>query len=92
MVNRYYKGSIEDALMDLYPNIGMDRQLFSTALGNSLPFVSSFNAHIDKHFHSAENRTAFFDEFAKNRGFDPLLADKWSTISKAEIMEEKVCQ
>jgi len=37
-----------------------------------------------------ENRRRFFLELAKEKGFDPLNAADWSTVSNADIVERKV--
>ena len=37
-----------------------------------------------------ENRQQFLTEFAAERGFDPLHAESWETVSKGELTK-KVC-
>lgn len=38
-----------------------------------------------------ENRRLFFDEFAKSRGFDPLLASNWYDFISDDFIKIKVC-
>lgn len=38
-----------------------------------------------------KNVRAFFDNFASNRGFDPLVAINWYRYSSFDISREKVC-
>lgn len=36
------------------------------------------------------DRRKFFDRIAKDLGFDPLVAEKWSTIKRDKILSYKV--
>ena len=36
------------------------------------------------------NQRAFFDEFAKEEGFDPLVVENWYAIEKPRILQKKV--
>jgi len=35
-----------------------------------------------------ENRQQFLTEFAAERGFDPLHAESWETVSKGELTKK----
>jgi len=37
-----------------------------------------------------ENRRQFFLDFARQRGFDPLIAANWQRITTADIVTKKV--
>ena len=37
-----------------------------------------------------ENRRSFFESYAKESGFDPLVAENWYSESKQKIMFAKV--
>lgn len=39
-----------------------------------------------------ENRKKFFEKFAKNHKFDPLLAENWYNISALEVKKAMVCE
>eukprot|EP00026_Physarum_polycephalum_P000662 Phypoly_transcript_00663.p1 GENE.Phypoly_transcript_00663~~Phypoly_transcript_00663.p1 ORF type:complete len:1097 (+),score=133.55 Phypoly_transcript_00663:927-4217(+) len=72
---KYYQNSFIRALMDIYPNIGLD--------------IHKFAVHRGGYWMVAENRKRFFDEYADNHGFDPLSADSWYQVSKQSIFETK---
>lgn len=57
------------------------------------PTVSSTNSFIIVGYFSEnpENKRKFLDNFAKQRGFDPLIAENWYTIQISDIKEEQVC-
>lgn len=37
-----------------------------------------------------ENKKQFFDEFAREKRFDPLQAEKWKLFTQADIMASGV--
>lgn len=57
------------------------------------PTVSSTNSFIIVGYFSEnpENKRKFLDNFAKQKGFDPLIAENWYTIQISDIKEEQVC-
>jgi len=71
----YYKGSHIKALVHLYPDIGIDRKKFKHAPQN--------------YWLAAHNRRAFFDNFAKLNGFDPLVPANWHKIKYDQIRSTK---
>jgi len=54
--------------MSVYPSIGLQKQLFS-----KVPHG---------YWQSKENRRLFFDNLAKRRGFDPLVARYWYDLPR----------
>lgn len=48
------------------------------------------NKMLENHFQSAENRKKFFDEIAREKGFNPLVASNWYSISRLEVLARKV--
>jgi len=56
--------------LDLFPEIGIDQ----TRLWNRRPR------------NKAETRRKFFEEFAKDNGFDPLNPQHWYSVRKKNIM------
>ena len=93
----YHKGSISRALMDLFPNIGLDKSKLYY-LSMSL-FVSSTPLQANQLFFSflapwseASNRRKFFEEYAKVNGFDPLVPSNWYSQPSEKIMMCKVYQ
>lgn len=41
-------------------------------------------------WHDALSRRQFFEKYAKERGFDALIADNWYSQSKSEILSVPV--
>eukprot|EP00026_Physarum_polycephalum_P002930 Phypoly_transcript_02939.p1 GENE.Phypoly_transcript_02939~~Phypoly_transcript_02939.p1 ORF type:complete len:825 (+),score=95.05 Phypoly_transcript_02939:89-2563(+) len=66
-----YGGSQQAALLDLFPNIGLERTKFSRA---SRTYWEDMN-----------NRRTFFDELAMKKGLDPLIPETWYQISLVNI-------
>eukprot|EP00026_Physarum_polycephalum_P003145 Phypoly_transcript_03154.p1 GENE.Phypoly_transcript_03154~~Phypoly_transcript_03154.p1 ORF type:complete len:822 (-),score=127.19 Phypoly_transcript_03154:90-2411(-) len=75
MINQYYGGSYINALLDLFPNIGLHANKFKAAPKNF--------------WEDPENAKNFFDTFAKSRKFDPKNLSKWYELLKNDICQEK---
>ena len=43
-----------------------------------------------RYWKSAANCRIFFNEYAKNNGFDPLIAANWYTVTSTDIQDTKV--
>jgi len=67
---RYYKGSHITALLDLYPELMLQRKEF-------LNFPDKWQ--------NPKIRRKFLDDFASIRQFDPLDAEQWYSITHNEI-------
>jgi len=67
----YYNGSHIQALISLYPEINLKKELFFF--------------HTDK-WKGSKKRRKFFDDFANFHRFDPLDAERWRSFSKKEIV------
>eukprot|EP00026_Physarum_polycephalum_P001387 Phypoly_transcript_01388.p1 GENE.Phypoly_transcript_01388~~Phypoly_transcript_01388.p1 ORF type:complete len:627 (+),score=98.80 Phypoly_transcript_01388:211-1881(+) len=67
----YHKGSVAQALQDLFPNIGLDPSQIKTRT---------------RVWQKKENRRKFFENYAKAHGFDPLKPENWLKQSKEDIM------
>eukprot|EP00026_Physarum_polycephalum_P002315 Phypoly_transcript_02321.p1 GENE.Phypoly_transcript_02321~~Phypoly_transcript_02321.p1 ORF type:complete len:804 (+),score=106.81 Phypoly_transcript_02321:71-2482(+) len=63
------------ALMELFPDIGLQAEKFKLVL-------KSFWGEV-------ENRKAFFEKFAKSHNFDPLVASEWYKFSNKDIKSTK---
>eukprot|EP00026_Physarum_polycephalum_P001342 Phypoly_transcript_01343.p1 GENE.Phypoly_transcript_01343~~Phypoly_transcript_01343.p1 ORF type:complete len:974 (+),score=101.70 Phypoly_transcript_01343:154-3075(+) len=74
-VLHHYRGSLVNALLDLYPYTGLVKSQFIT---------SSNTKWIDE-----DNRKQLFHMFAKQGNFDPLVAENWYKVTKADILEIK---
>jgi len=75
MVIRYYRGSVREALMTLYPTIGLKEDMFESR-------TRSFWA-------SPANRRKYFDDFAAHHTFDPLIHTNWYPISIRQLANYK---
>eukprot|EP00026_Physarum_polycephalum_P000389 Phypoly_transcript_00389.p1 GENE.Phypoly_transcript_00389~~Phypoly_transcript_00389.p1 ORF type:complete len:1231 (+),score=194.32 Phypoly_transcript_00389:52-3744(+) len=68
----YYNSSISQALLDLFPNIGLDEYKFAT---------------IPKHYwKDKENRKRYLEGFAKAQGFDPRVPENWYPLPKENLI------
>eukprot|EP00026_Physarum_polycephalum_P001556 Phypoly_transcript_01558.p2 GENE.Phypoly_transcript_01558~~Phypoly_transcript_01558.p2 ORF type:complete len:464 (+),score=75.56 Phypoly_transcript_01558:1715-3106(+) len=71
----HFGGSILNGLLKIYPNIGLQKSYFQT-----LP--SGF-------WNEWQNRRDFFDAFAKEHGFNPLVANNWYPVTSRKIQSAK---
>jgi len=67
-----YHSSVVKALEDLFPDIGFDKA----------KFIAAQNPNPWRH---SSNRRAFFEEYAKRSGFDPLVPDNWYSVKLETI-------
>eukprot|EP00026_Physarum_polycephalum_P003873 Phypoly_transcript_03889.p1 GENE.Phypoly_transcript_03889~~Phypoly_transcript_03889.p1 ORF type:complete len:768 (+),score=139.06 Phypoly_transcript_03889:1-2304(+) len=63
---RYYKGGVHKALADLFPEVEFDAVRFQKTPQNTLQDPAT--------------RKRVFLNFAKDKGFDPLVADNWYKV------------
>eukprot|EP00026_Physarum_polycephalum_P004524 Phypoly_transcript_04545.p2 GENE.Phypoly_transcript_04545~~Phypoly_transcript_04545.p2 ORF type:complete len:226 (+),score=15.15 Phypoly_transcript_04545:1408-2085(+) len=73
-VIRHHGNSISQALISLFPNIGLAGNMFL------------FRQHA---WDTAEKRKSFFEHYAHSAGFDPLLPTNWYFQSKCKILASK---
>jgi len=71
---RHY-GGLKQALAAAYPQIRFDSDAFA---GNKPK----------RYWCDVKHCRVFFDEFAKEKGFDPLKSDNWFGITRDEIRKE----
>eukprot|EP00026_Physarum_polycephalum_P002957 Phypoly_transcript_02966.p1 GENE.Phypoly_transcript_02966~~Phypoly_transcript_02966.p1 ORF type:complete len:695 (+),score=87.59 Phypoly_transcript_02966:171-2087(+) len=74
VLNRY-NGSMTDALLDLFPEIGLEKAKFRR---NNLNYWAD-----------VKRRRAFFDEFASENNFDPLIANNWYNVTLSQLSAKK---
>jgi len=74
-VLNHYEGSFIKALTHLYPDIGLDTTKFRVVRGN--------------HWADERNQKEFFDTYAKDNGFDPLVASNWYSVTRQNILKCK---
>eukprot|EP00026_Physarum_polycephalum_P000781 Phypoly_transcript_00782.p1 GENE.Phypoly_transcript_00782~~Phypoly_transcript_00782.p1 ORF type:complete len:944 (+),score=105.33 Phypoly_transcript_00782:1215-4046(+) len=75
LISGFYRGSVITALLDVYPDIGLDAHKFKTAPRNQW-------ANIQTH-------KKFFSDLASDKGFDPLLPQNWYSLTGDEIAARK---
>lgn len=88
-----YNRELIDALVDLFPNIGLDPCKFAEPSILSLYYTLQHTYDIlgkKNYWDSKDNRRKFFEEFAKSNNFDPLSSEQWNSISKSQILQLKV--
>eukprot|EP00026_Physarum_polycephalum_P001458 Phypoly_transcript_01460.p1 GENE.Phypoly_transcript_01460~~Phypoly_transcript_01460.p1 ORF type:complete len:826 (+),score=126.37 Phypoly_transcript_01460:385-2862(+) len=73
----YHNYNMAKALMDLYPNIGLEKH----KLWTQHPHVEAMQ--------NSKNRRKFFLKYAAEKGFDPLVAENWYKQSRKSIVESK---
>jgi len=71
----YYNGSFTKALIDVFPEIGLEESNFS--------FLQK------GYWHSVGNRIKLFNSFANKRRFDPLFPHNWYSISSEDLRSFK---
>eukprot|EP00026_Physarum_polycephalum_P002338 Phypoly_transcript_02344.p1 GENE.Phypoly_transcript_02344~~Phypoly_transcript_02344.p1 ORF type:complete len:892 (+),score=111.01 Phypoly_transcript_02344:67-2742(+) len=71
-VLKLYKGSLISCLEHLFPEIGLQR--------------SKFRLFPRNHWADKGNRCAFFEDFARAKGFSPREHDKWATVSNSDLL------
>lgn len=56
------------------------------------PFPSFFSSYklLGNHWRSVSNRKAFFDQYAKEHAFDPLIAENWYNTKTEDFSKRKV--
>eukprot|EP00026_Physarum_polycephalum_P003969 Phypoly_transcript_03986.p1 GENE.Phypoly_transcript_03986~~Phypoly_transcript_03986.p1 ORF type:complete len:741 (+),score=114.71 Phypoly_transcript_03986:43-2265(+) len=74
----HQNGSFVKTLANIFPEINFD--------------FSKFSVLKNKFWHDMKNRRNFFDKFARERGFDPLVPDNWYTSDKSAIRRIKGAQ
>ena len=92
-VIQQYDGNVIEALQHVYPELEINHSRFVT-LNRMSHEISSFPysliLYLANHWLRVENRIAFFMEFAKDLGFDPLIADNWHSLDYQALMRYKV--
>jgi len=70
----FYKNNLSHALKRLYPDLLFDRTKFKV---------------LDV-YKDTKKRLEFFEEFAKENQFDPLIMENWYSRTKSDIFSYKV--
>eukprot|EP00026_Physarum_polycephalum_P003462 Phypoly_transcript_03474.p1 GENE.Phypoly_transcript_03474~~Phypoly_transcript_03474.p1 ORF type:complete len:467 (+),score=96.35 Phypoly_transcript_03474:1038-2438(+) len=70
-VLQHYKGSLSEALLDVYPLVQFDKNKLQRPTMN---------------WELVETQKVFFDEFAASKKFDPAIQRNWASVSKMDIV------
>lgn len=89
-----FKGSYSNALMSLFPEIGLDSSKFKRVPRMDNNFYYFYNCFVliwfsGSHWMTMKNKM-FFDNFARQRGFDPLVASNWYGVRHEDVTTQKV--
>lgn len=93
----HYGGSFIKALMDVYPNIGLDITQFTIMPSNTF-IIGSLHLiliiiiiYSEGFWKARDHLLSFFNHYARMKGFDPSIASHWYNTSKESIKSLKVC-
>lgn len=81
-----------NALMHVYPDIGLEAAKFSDATSMNLIFLAFRHSlmRILGKLWNIQRRRDFFDAFAEKHNFDPLTPENWYSINENDILSDKV--
>lgn len=84
-----YNSSVVNALLDTYPDIGLEVSEFEKKPSMSHDLLRTALIIVTGGYWDDEkNRKQFFDKFASKMGFDPLHPENWYTVTAENITEE----
>jgi hypothetical protein len=75
----HQNGSFVKILSRVFPDVNFDSTKFAVLSSKFFFF-----------WHEVKNRRKFFDSFAREQGFDPLIAENWYSADTAAIRRLKV--
>lgn len=80
--------------MELFPDIGLDQSKFNFQQSIKLIIIgcliSKYLQCCLEYWHRLVNRRKFFENYAKEQGFDPLVPENWYSQPIQNLMELKV--
>ena len=79
------------ALLDLFPNIGLDRTRFTAECMTSTILLAVFSCYLLFSKATWVDRRRIFENYADVHGFDPLNPENWYLQPKERILSFKVC-
>lgn len=92
----YYQDNRTAALTQLFPELEFDETKFVNLWSMPIYYyfvivIKSLTHYSENYYADAVNRKKIFDKFAKSRGFDPLVAENWYSITSEDILPFRVC-
>jgi hypothetical protein len=88
-----YHGTTSKALLQLFPEIGLEKKRFMTDPGKKNRGRGGsvlIGIPVNMQWQYPQKRRTFFEKFALLRAFDPLVPSNWYSISLESILEQKV--
>lgn len=85
----HHNRSIVDALLDLFPEIGLSREKLKEgySINNFFSiFVVGINDYLLDQWSDIENRVTFFEDYANSKGFDAHDPECWYNQPQEDIM------
>ena len=88
---RAFGGSFIDALVASFPELSFDKSKFLTVPRMFTQLNTLIHLTINKGYHwsNTQNIKAWFDDFARTKGFNPLIAANWYEFSFKDISSAK---
>lgn len=83
----HFRGNLKKALLEAYPSLSFQPRVFGTLLF-ILPVIIINIFMVD--WTKLKKRRECFDDYAKDRGFNPHIAENWYSISYSKLVEDKV--
>lgn len=89
----FYSGSMVNAAIDLFPEIGLDRSKFAQLPSMIIICVVicyiRLKMFVEGFWQEMGNRRKYLEDYAKEKGFNPLNPDPWYSVSLADFMSYK---
>jgi hypothetical protein len=91
----YHGNSVVQALVDLFPEIGLQKSQFQRTSHLFIypccqPSLSLLISYKDVK-HDIGSLRKFFEQYAKDNGFDPLVPEHWYQQATSRLLFIKVC-
>jgi hypothetical protein len=85
----FYSRSVAKALLDIFPEIGMDKaKIHAQCMSCAGVWCIFLLSNADSR-HNISIKRKFFENYAKDHGFDPLMAANWYTHAP-KLLDTKV--
>jgi hypothetical protein len=85
---KYYKGNITKALISIFPDIGLDKSILRSRKLQKT-FAELFSS-LAGFWGNLTRQKKFFENYAKENGFDSQDPQNWYTQAERKIMATKV--
>lgn len=90
MLARHFSSSYIKAVLELYPNIGLDEAKFNRAPSMSSRVFRCLLNYLLANYWTKANIKKFFNNFANARNFDPRDPSNWYQFTYRDITQSEV--